>query len=166
MNRKLWRKSKVNHSSGFNIVSYFYVRDLGYIELHSVIQLYSFPRTLRNFHKCSGLKDQLFFPSLKLRAMSGIGRAILSPNIPGVCRSLFLTSVSNGPQVLLPLGLSMHYATAVLPFYRTPSISVYLSKLLCPNSPFLIMFVILGLWIMLIYLHLFYFDDTETLFQN
>lgn len=88
MNRKLWRKSKVNHSSGFNIVSYFYVRDLGYIELHSVIQLYSFPRTLRNFHKCSGLKDQLFFPSLKLRAMSGIGRAILSPNIPGVCRWL------------------------------------------------------------------------------
>lgn len=155
MNRKLWRKSKVNHSSGFNIVSYFYVRDLGYIELHSVIQLYSFPRTLRNFHKCSGLKDQLFFPILKLREMSGIGRAILSPKYP--CSVSFFVpdlGFSWPTSFATPwLIYALCYRSTII--YSTPSIYVYLSMLLCPNSPFLIKFVILGLWIMLIHLHRF-----------
>lgn len=72
----------MNHSSGFNIVSYFYIRDLGYIELHLVIQLYSFPRTLRNFHKFSGLKDQLFFPSSEAESNVGYWQSHAFPKYP------------------------------------------------------------------------------------
>lgn len=104
MNRKLWTNSKVNHSSGFNILSYFYIRDLGYSGQHSGIQLYSFPRPLRNYHKYRALKDHSYsFLVVKLRAKTHIGRAMLFPNSFGVCHSLFLPEFLMAHQPCYPL---------------------------------------------------------------